>query len=114
MQKTARSNNLYRSRKQDICHDLLSIYDVISPGLTKERGLTLLEFVSVRLFLAKHDLDSQDHLLIVSECYQMLQEAEKCLKHERKSTFEHFVLLATIKLIKESKELISLLSMVNK
>ena len=38
------------SRKRALCEELMAVLDVITPGLTKERGLTLFELASVILF----------------------------------------------------------------
>ena len=38
------------SRKRALCEELMVVLDVITPGLTKERGLTLFELASVIMF----------------------------------------------------------------
>ena len=45
------------SRKRALCEELMAVLDVITPGLTKERGLTLFELASVILFQGLHSID---------------------------------------------------------
>ena len=68
-------------RKREFCEDIIKTYDVIAPGLTKERGLTLYELVSVKLFLMKQNLvkvkEHDERLIVVKtikECIKTLEE----------------------------------------
>jgi len=64
----------------NFCKELLGVYDVVLPGLTKERGLTMYE-----LFVSCSQLGQADQLL------DLLKEAKQCLEHEREGTFEYEV-----------------------
>ena len=67
-------------KKIEFCKELLKVYDVVVPGLTKERGLTMYE-----LYLSCTQLGQGEDLL------DLLKEAQQCLQHERKGTFEYEV-----------------------
>ena len=64
----------------NFCKELLGVYDVVLPGLTKERGLTMYE-----LFVSCSQLGQAEQLL------DLLKEAKQCLEHEREGTFEYEV-----------------------
>ena len=96
------------SRKRELCEDLMAVLDVITPGLTKERGLTLFELASVILFRVNKDgLEEESHggLKALRQCEEILADAVRCLKHERPETFEHFVLLAAKKQLQQCADL---------
>jgi hypothetical protein len=42
--------------KSQLCREILKVYDVISPGLTRERGLTQFELYYAEKQLLKQDL----------------------------------------------------------
>ena len=48
------------SRKRALCEELMAVLDVITPGLTKERGLTLFGLASVILFQGLDSIDMAD------------------------------------------------------
>ena len=96
------------SRKRELCEDLMAVLDVITPGLTKERGLTLFELASVILFrVNKGGLEEESHggLKALRRCEEILAEAVRCLEHERPETFEHFVKLAATKQLQQCADL---------
>ena len=67
-------------RKIELCKELLKVYDVVVPGLTKERGLTIYE-----LYMAASQLGQGDE----EQLLDLLKEADQCLEHERTGTFEY-------------------------
>ena len=92
------------SRKRELCEDLMAVLDVITPGLTKERGLTLFELASVILFRADKE-EGPGGLKALRRCEEILGEAVQCLRHERPETFEHFVMLAAKKQLRQCADL---------
>ena len=94
------------SRKAQFCEELLAVFDVVTPGLTKERGLTLFELASVMLFRA--DKSAPD-LKALRRCEEILAEAVQCLRHERPETFEHFVLIAAQKQLRQCRDVLAML-----
>ena len=95
------------SRKRELCEDLMAVLDVITPGLTKERGLTLFELASVILFQADKESVEEGHggIKALRRCEEILAEAVRCLRHERPETFEHFVMLAAKKQLQQCADL---------
>ena len=77
------------AKKIEFCEDILSACDVLMPGLTKERGLTLYELIMATV---------QAQVKQPEDLLDLLKEAEKCLQFERKGTFE-FVILSKVRLM---------------
>lgn len=79
--------------KVDMCRLLLQVLDVIEPGLTRARGVTLYELHAPLLFLAKSQWTSQainDAALKskMSEAASILKEATDILTLEPPDTIE--------------------------
>ena len=70
------------AKKIQFCGDILAVCDLVMPGLTRERGLTLYE-----LAMAQVQSELEQPALIK----QQLEEAERCLQFERPGTFEHLI-----------------------
>ena len=51
------------AKKAEYAHDILMMYDIICPGITKERGLTLFELFSANFLMIKMDANdaSNEH-----------------------------------------------------
>ncbi len=107
------------SRKRSFCAELLEAYDVVAPGLSKERGLALYEIFTVDFFLLKKALaklelsstETEECLSQAKLCRDRLSESQICLKHERDGSFEHRVLDAGAKYLDECKELVEVLTL---
>ena len=74
---------------------LLSIYDIITPGLTKERGLTLFEVHSGLLRQIKaairETIKPENLRALLDQCQESLSagnQALKCLQNENEDSFE--------------------------
>ena len=100
------------SRKRELCEDLMAVLDVITPGLTKERGLTLFELASVMLFQADRG-EGHSGMKALRKCEEILAEAVRCLRHERPETFEHFVMLASKRQLRQCADLREMLHMMH-
>ncbi|KAK3879935.1 hypothetical protein Pcinc_015529 [Petrolisthes cinctipes] len=82
-----------RLRKLECCRDLLQVLDVLDPGISRLRGLTLYELHAPLLLQANKAF--QNTTITKSAFLQQLQEVEGyldqaiyCLKHEPVSSFE--------------------------
>ncbi|XP_045604494.1 SET domain-containing protein SmydA-8 [Procambarus clarkii] len=80
-------------RKVACCRDLLQVLDVLDPGITRLRGLTLYELHAPLLMQANRAF--QNKAITKSDFQQQLHEVEGyldrtvyCLKHEPLSSFE--------------------------
>ncbi len=107
-----RLNEALAERKAGFCRELLSAFDVVAPGLTKERGLTLFELVSVKLFTFasnNNNNNSDDQVDLLKTCLVDLKDAVACLENERPGTFEHMVRLTAEKQMEQCGELIEVL-----
>ena len=78
--------------------ELLKVYDVITPGLTKERGLTSFEIHSGLLRRIKcellHPIEPDQCQKLLEQCRQSLEyglQAQKCLQFERENSFENMI-----------------------
>jgi hypothetical protein len=90
----------------NLCNAILAVYDIICPGLTKERGLTLFEIHSTLLEGIKKQIEvpiSLDCLaafsLLLTNCINVGHMAKACLQFERPGTFEYMVECALTKTI---------------
>ena len=81
-------------KKVEFCEDILATCDLVMPGLTRERGLTLYEFIMASV---------QAQLKQPEQLRHLLEEAEQCLQFERKGTFEYFI-LSKVKLMMQYLE----------
>ena len=90
----------------------MAVLDVITPGLTKERGLTLFELASVMLFQADRE-EGHSGMKALRKCEEILTEAVRCLRHERPETFEHFVMLASKRQLRQCADLREMLHMMH-
>ena len=70
------------AKKVEWCEEILSVCDLVMPGLTRERGLTLYELAMAQV---------QSQLGQSAQIKQQLEEAERCLQFERPGTFEHLI-----------------------
>lgn len=90
--------------------DILKMYDVVCPGFTRERGLTLFEVFNVTFYALKLELRryedtgeavSADRKLdmveALGQCLGYIEETTGCLQFEREGTFEYMVKLASQK-----------------
>ena len=107
------------TKKLSYAMDILSQYDTVCPGLTKERGLTLFEVFRASFQLAKMEFDQEEgsgqlrldsnkrpHVMEGLAYSQLcLEEAVKCLQHERPGSFEDMVRQAAVRAQKEAKSL---------
>ena len=76
--KSRETSSLWHlQRKAEFCQELVSAYNLVVPGLTKERGLTMWE-----LYLATSQQGREEGDL------NLLEEAEPCLRHERPGSYE--------------------------
>lgn len=73
----------------------MAVYDVICPGLTKERGLTLFELYTVSMHLINKELEGKEVTAQLVDKLRnglsVLNQVLECLCHERPNTFEHMV-----------------------
>lgn len=81
--------------------------------------MTLYEKVSVMIFLTKQSLTSiTEHeerlstVKTIKECIGILEEVIKCVQHERPGTFEHLVLNAATRTLRECRDLFELLTLI--
>ena len=84
-------------RRIDLAREILRVYDVIDPGLTKERGLTLFEIHQGLLRTVKKALEqpisASDAMLLRTKLEEIIKlglSARQCLEYEREDTFEGF------------------------
>lgn len=104
-------------RKRTLCRDLLAIYDIIVPGLTRERGLTLFELKSVEMYLVKKslegffDLTKAEKLKRLELCSKLLRESQECLQYESSDTFENMVYQAAVKQLRECDDLLTIIQL---
>ncbi|ENN81700.1 hypothetical protein YQE_01906, partial [Dendroctonus ponderosae] len=80
-------------RKKEICKEILSVFDVIEPGLTRIRGVTLYEIHAPVMILLTRQMESQPiskNLIkaTLKEVLKYLIEAEIILSHEPKNSVE--------------------------
>ncbi|XP_063243954.1 SET domain-containing protein SmydA-8 isoform X3 [Bacillus rossius redtenbacheri] len=71
-------------RKADICRDLLAVADVVEPGLTRLRGMTLYELHAPVMVFAKHrhdygEISAAEFRAKLEEAAAILQEAVRIL-----------------------------------
>lgn len=79
-----------------ICQQLLSVLDIVSPGLTLGRGLILFELHSVIVMMANNEYGSSfDRVKLMTrlmEAESLLKEATKILSYEcPKSEYGHLI-----------------------
>ncbi|XP_059093239.1 SET domain-containing protein SmydA-8-like isoform X3 [Tigriopus californicus] len=104
-------------RKRTLCRDLLTTYDIIVPGLTRERGLTLFELKSVEMYLVKKslegflDLTKAEKLERLELCSKLLRESQACLQYESSDTFENMVYQAAVKQRRECDDLLTIIQL---
>ena len=87
----------------------MKVYDVILPGFTKERGLTLFELRTAK-FVAQRQNKSRELTQQKSQenDYLMLKEVVNCLRNESSGSFEEIVFQAALKQLSGYKELMKL------
>eukprot|EP00096_Caligus_rogercresseyi_P012954 TRINITY_DN5617_c0_g1_i1.p1 TRINITY_DN5617_c0_g1~~TRINITY_DN5617_c0_g1_i1.p1 ORF type:complete len:550 (+),score=73.83 TRINITY_DN5617_c0_g1_i1:42-1652(+) len=73
-------------RIRGYCESLLSVADVVTPGLTKERGLTLYELKRLKLY----ELERTPHpdIEALRATSRSLQHVMECLEHEDDDSFQ--------------------------
>ena len=99
--------------KSELCQEILKIYDVVCPGLTKERGLTQFELFSAENQIFKKDFenflknpsddDKQDLAARIKSSRNLLSQIISALKYERPDTFEHMIFVAAEKELEKCK-----------
>ena len=112
------------TKKLAYATDILAQYDTVCPGLTKERGLTLFEVFRSSFQLAKLEFDHDEegggsltledakrpHVMEGLAYSQLcLEEAVKCLQHERPGSFEDMVRQAALRAQKEASAIYNML-----
>ena len=90
--------------KSTLCRQILKVYDVVSPGLSKERALTQFELYSAEKQIFKQDFDmflktpsediAEDLLPRLASSRDLLGQICAALRHERDETFERMVFIA--------------------
>lgn len=102
-------------RKHSYCQEILTIYEVIAPGFTKERGLTIFELCSVNLFLLKQSLGSPEekkrNIQVLKEITKCLEEVINCLQYEKTCSFEDMVCKAAQREITQCKQLLEVIEL---
>ncbi|GLV35058.1 SET and MYND domain containing arthropod-specific member 4 [Carabus blaptoides fortunei] len=66
-------------RKQDICRDILTVFNVLEPGHSRLRGITLYELHAPIMILATRDFEARN--ITKDELRERLKEVVRCL-HE--------------------------------
>ncbi|XP_069699600.1 SET domain-containing protein SmydA-8 [Periplaneta americana] len=83
-------------RKVELCKDILSVADVIEPGLSRLRGMTLYELHAPVMLFARSqwrykEIDDKKLRVRLEEAEKYLKEAVDILKHEHPSTPEGMI-----------------------
>jgi len=111
------------TKKLSFAMDILKQYDIVSPGLTKERGLTLFEVFRASFSLAKLEFQGRDetgqlklesskrpHVMEgLAYCQLVIEEAIKCLSHEKPGSFEDMVRQAAVRARSEANNMYQIL-----
>ncbi|XP_040579878.1 SET domain-containing protein SmydA-8 isoform X2 [Lepeophtheirus salmonis] len=79
-------NQEIMERIKGYCQSLLDVVDMVTPGLTKERGLTLYELV--RLHIIELERQSTPEMKGLESVVKSLQVVVNCLDHEDEETFQ--------------------------
>ena len=91
------------AKKLSFARDILSQYDVLCPGTTRERGLTLFEVFRANFQLAKLEFKMEGDQMSLAEekqqqvmdrlsrCQNDVREAIRCLRFEKPGSFEHMI-----------------------
>lgn len=85
--------NLLLERKIELCNSLLEVLNVVEPGLSRIRGVTLYELHAPQMVLAKNLYNSnviskQEFRRKMEEALETLHKSVKILKHELPGTNE--------------------------
>lgn len=85
--------DLLLERKIELCTDLLNVLDVIEPGYSRIRGITLYELHAPLMILARHEyqnnfIDKDGFRTKLQKAVDTLGEAANILKNEPESTPE--------------------------
>jgi hypothetical protein len=100
-------------RKLIFCQDLMRVYDIVTPGRTTTRGLTLFELNSVVLFSVNGIIGAggagKAEMTTIKQCEDTLRSVLLCLDHERPGTFEYVVLVAAKRQVAQCKEVVDLI-----
>ena len=72
----------HNEKKIILCEEILTVLDIIEPGLTVNRGVLLYELADALLQREKGKLDATNNNNLVHTCEKYLYEASKCLEHE--------------------------------
>jgi len=70
-------------KKIILCEEILTVLDIVEPGLTVNRGVLLYELADTLLKREQEKLDATNNDNLVHTCEKYLYEASKCLEHER-------------------------------
>ncbi|KAF2901270.1 hypothetical protein ILUMI_04907 [Ignelater luminosus] len=93
-------------RKKDYCEQLLKVVDVIEPGYTRTRGVTLHELFISLVFITVNETEINKNELIrrLQEILEILEESTNILKLEPESTFEGKIGIFSKMLFQQLKE----------
>lgn len=81
--------------KRQLCRENLKVLNVVSPGLTIQRGGVLFELQECDFFLAKRKaeeglMSEPDLLNVMKNCKRILLECRQCLTKERSNSLEQY------------------------
>ncbi|XP_046405906.1 uncharacterized protein LOC124170904 [Ischnura elegans] len=103
-------------RKRDICRELLTVFDVVEPGKSRLRGITLYELHAPLMTLITRDLEEgrinpknqkRELLNQLQEVLKCLEEAKDILKYEPAGSSEAAMATAASDGLKELKKWLS-------
>ena len=81
--------------KRRLCKENLAVLNIITPGLSLQRGGLLFELQECEFFIAKFKLENElisqdDFMEKVRQCKVLLLECGQCLNKERPNSIENF------------------------
>ena len=74
--------------KSDLCEGLLSVFNVLDPGLSQSRGFTLFQLALAQMALRKLTGQEENESL-KSKAIDNLRKASECLRFEPEGTLGH-------------------------
>lgn len=106
--------DLLLERKVELCTEALQVLDVIEPGYSRIRGITLYELHAPLMILARHEyqnnfVDKEGFRKKLQKAVDMLGEAVTILRNEPESTPEGQLGLLAENAYKQLKENFDLL-----
>lgn len=81
--------------KRQLCRENLQVLNIITPGLSHQRGGVLFELQECNFFLAKRKLEcglitEKEFVDALKDCKKLLLECGQCLTNERPKSIEEF------------------------